>query len=230
MKTVLSISTALFMLCLTGCFTIGSNTVNNGNQTTVVGSGNAQTEQRTVSAFTGIVTQLPIRTTVICQQSQSVAVTIDDNLLEYIQTDVVDGKLRITTRPNVGISIRSSASQIAITVPQLSSVEAQGSGDVSVSNCNAPAFDIRLTGSGNITVSGTTQTLTVNSTGSGSIRTRDLVAVRATVGITGSGNAVVFASQTLNATITGSGNIIYFGNPGMIQRTVTGSGNISKGD
>lgn len=228
MTVRLTLLSLIVLLSLSGCFNISTQPPD-ANQT-IVGSGKAQTERRTLPAFTGIITLLPVPTKVVCQEQQDVAITIDDNILPYIQTEVVDGKLRITTSPNVKISINSSASQVIIKVPRTSSIESLGVGNIAVTNITGSTFEVHSSGSGNITLTGTTQHLTVNSTGNGVVTAKDLLAEQAKVNVMGIGNVQVYVSQRLEAIITGLGNITYFGNPSIVQRTIIGLGTVSKGE
>ena len=82
----------------------------------VHGSGLRKTEKRDVPAFTAINTSGMLEIDVKCQQAVSLEVEADDNLLSLVQTEVVDGVLRIKTTRNYrsqgGIIVR-------VTVPNL---------------------------------------------------------------------------------------------------------------
>jgi hypothetical protein len=83
---------------------------------------------------------------------------------------------------------------------------------------------VTLPGSGTLELRGTARTVDVVLAGSGDVLLSDLVAMDATVTLAGSGDVRVHATDALRATITGSGSVRYSGDPGTVDRQVTGSG------
>jgi hypothetical protein len=231
----------LFACSLTSCFNI--------NVSALVGSGNVVTQQRTVGAFTAVTTSFSGDVDVICKSTNAGAIEVsaDDNIIQYIRTDVVGSTLRIYTD---GIAGFSTSRRVYVRVPaqMIERFEQRGSGNATITALDTPTFTATLSGSGDVQASGTMQTAattisgsgnmrlvgngqTMNATisGSGNLDTRQFTAQQVTARVSGSGNASVFASQSLDGTVTGSGTILYYGNPSTIRRTVTGSGAVVAG-
>jgi len=132
----------------------------------------------------------------------------EENLLEYIKTEVKDGKLVIKTKKGVNLKPSNWNSGIYITVP-VESIEmvalsgsgdvigetkikadnfktkVSGSGDISLA-VDANSVEARLSGSGDINLSGKANDLDVRVSGSGDIKAYDLIAEFVTAQITGS--------------------------------------------
>ena len=187
------------------------------------GSGDLVTETRDVKPFTRIETRGSADITVIVGEEQTVEITFDDNLIDYIETRVRGKTLKIDHTESYS---SQSACEIVITVPSLERISCSGSGDIVVERLNAESFEFKLSGSGHFTAEGKAEELDINLSGSGDIDTRDLVAQEAYVKISGSGDVKVHAVESLEAKVSGSGDISYYGDPEHVSRSVTGSGRI----
>jgi len=187
------------------------------------GSGELVVQTRDVKAFTRIETNGSADITVTVGPEQSVQMTFDHNLIDFIETEVRGKTLKI--RPTQSFSSRHRC-EIVITVPTLERVSCSGSGDIAVERLDAESFEFELSGSGNFTAEGKTDELEVSLLGSGDIDTSDLVAREAYVRISGSGDVQVHAAESLDARVSGSGDISYYGDPEHVSRSVTGSGHI----
>jgi hypothetical protein len=62
------------------------------------------------------------------------------------------------------------------------------------------------------------------------VSARDLHADEVDISIDGTGDAVVYSSEKLSASIDGAGDISYYGNPGEVNKKISGAGDIEKGD
>ena len=179
--------------------------------------------------------------------SASVEVKADDNLQEYVITEVSGNRLNIKYRNNV--SIRGGKVTVLVGMPRLNGVSISGSGTV-VGNESIPAgelkasisgsgsiklktaaqkVDARISGSGNIELAGATSGLDVVISGSGSFRGYGLQAKDASVNISGSGNVETFVNGPLDAKISGSGSVYYKGNADISLKT-SGSGKLKRAD
>ncbi len=193
---------------------------------TVRGSGNVTSETRPVTGFTGVELASSGQVIVSLGDSESVVVEADDNLLPYIQTTIRNGVLVIGAKPLTSISMTSPV-HVTIIMKSLNKASVTGSGDMTIDGAAAQDMTFSLPGSGTITAAGTADSVTITLKGSGDIRCGDLQAKSANVKINGSGNVTVFASENLTASIFGSGNIQYLSGPTNINKSVTGSGNIT---
>ena len=189
------------------------------------GSGDLKTEKRDVGNFTRIETSGSFDVDVIVGEEASLTVTFDDNLLEFVLTEVHAGTLYIDTEES--FSSRRGC-KVEITVPVLEAVESSGSGDISVRRVKGKEFKYTISGSGDVLLDGTVDQLEISIAGSGDVDARDLRSKEAYVKISGSGDVEVYASEYLDGRIYGSGDISYYGNPEDTNKKVYGSGSITR--
>ncbi len=150
-------------------------------------------------------------------------VTTDDNLAEFIRTEVVGHELAISRTQPMSPRIRPG---VEVTVPSLEVSSISGSGDAEISGIEGALFEARISGSGNITAAGRTERLDVAITASGDVDARELFADAVRVEISGSGDADVHASELIDIVTCGSGDATYRGNPSDVFENVTGSGDV----
>lgn len=191
----------------------------------IKGSGNMKTETRTVEQFTRIETNLAVDLKIEVGKAQSISVTFDDNLIDFIRTES-DGKT-LTIDSDESFSSQNSL-PITITVPKLDLLDFAGSGNVDIDNLNSTRFRLILSGSGEFVANGTVEQMEIEISGSGDVDASQVVAKEVTVTIDGSGSAEVNASEVLDAEINGSGDVIYDGKPPSVHSSVNGSGSIKK--
>ena len=189
------------------------------------GSGNLETEERSVEPFTAIDMSIGADVIITIGSPQKLSVTIDDNLLDNIKTRVRGKTLEIEARGS--FSSRKNC-VIEITVPSLEEIDISGSGEITLNNLDAKEFTFDMSGSGSFEASGKVEQLFIELSGSGKIDTRDLIAQDVEVDISGSGSAVVYAANSLDGDITGSGEIKYVNEPEHVSTRVTGSGSIDR--
>ena len=104
---------------------------------TVVGTGHATTEQRTVDAFTKVRVDTAISTTVIVGPDVTVAVTADDNLQSSVSTSVIAGRLTISLK--TGAQPRTPIS-VAVTVPNLEEADVGSAANLIATGINTSSF------------------------------------------------------------------------------------------
>jgi hypothetical protein len=175
----------------------------------------------------------------------------ESNLLEYIKTEVKDGKLIIKVEKGVNLKPSSWDGGIRITVP-VESIDAlalsgsgdivgkktiktntfktsmSGSGDITLA-IEANSVEASMSGSGDINLSGSTENFDATISGSGDIKAYDLQADNVDATVSGSADIKVTANKMLKARVSGSGDISYRGNPEKVDTKASGSGDISKG-
>ena len=213
----------------------------------VKGNGNVETEQRTVSTFDGVVSHGSFDITVVTGDAHSVKIEADENLLQYIDTDVEGGNLTITTRRGYNLRPRGEL-KVTVTAPHFNELSSHGSGNIKGGNpirgtektklhlsgsgninvdLEAPAVDAEIAGSGNISVSGNTKQFTSKIYGSGDIQAANMNTEEGKVEIAGSGNVEISASQKLDVNIMGSGGVKYRGDA-QVNTSIAGSGSVSR--
>ena len=228
MKTnVLKLIVSGFFLTavLTAC-EINCGSGNLGPLTRVSGSGNVVTETRTVSGFDGVTVNGAGNVLVDQTGTESLTITTDDNLLQYITTEVRGGKLVIEFKPGL-IFDRVKELTFNIGAKNLSSVEADGAANVQGKNIATEKLSVKLNGASAITLSGTATEQDVVLDGVGAYNGAELASQRAQVTDDGMGAAVVRVSDKLDANVNGLGGIEYIGNP-QVTKSVSGPGTVQQ--
>lgn len=216
-------------------------------QKKVKGNGNMTTITRTTSDYDGIKCSGSFDYVLVAGNEGKITLEGEENLLEYIITEVKDGNLIVKTENNISLS-SSLNKTIKITIPfkDISEVALAGSGDLwsedvitadELEVSMAGSGDVKLTieansvegkvaGSGDLTLKGKTNDLEAEVAGSGNFHGFDLVANNVAVAVSGSGEMDVVCTENLKARVAGSGDIKYKGNPKKEDTKVAGSGRI----
>ncbi|HRF96287.1 MAG TPA: head GIN domain-containing protein [Aggregatilineales bacterium] len=214
----------------------------------IQGSKNIISENRAVSNFSSIDVAIGADITLIQGENESLTIETDDNILEYIQTTVQNGKLSIDTKPNTNIS-PSQPIKITLSFKTLSHIAVSGSVNItadtltletltidSSGTTNIVATDVTLealvittSGSGNIQFDGSAATQTITVSGSATINNFGLTSENAILNVSGTGEIEVNIATTLTIDISGTGKVRYMGDP-VITQNITGTGTVTKAE
>ena len=225
----------------------------NGQWKKVKGNGNVVTVERSTADYDQVAVAGWFDVELVSGTEGELTLRGEENLLEYIKTEVKDDKLVIKVKNGVNLKPSSwgNGGGIKVTVPvedveavSLSgsgdvvsktvlkaenfSAKVSGSGDVSL-EIEAESVEASLSGSGDINLSGNTGDFEVRVSGSGDIKAYELNADNVEATISGSADIKVTANEMLVARVSGSGDIHYRGDPKKIDSKASGSGEISKG-
>lgn len=215
----------------------------------IEGNGNMTTQTRSVSNYDEVALLGSMNVELVAGKEGKIKVEAEENLMEYILTEVEGGHLKISVEK--GYNLQPSRNKnIRITVPfeSLDAVTLTGSGDIySSDEIKSENFEVKMTGSGDIklslvsknthagitgsgdiTLRGNTGDFECKVTGSGDISAFDFKAERVKATVTGSGDIQVYASEEIRAKVPGSGDIEYKGNPKKEDFRTMGSGDITK--
>lgn len=215
----------------------------------VKGNGKTVTIERSVGEYDAIAVSGWFDVNLVAGNEGELTLKGEENLLEYIKTEVKDGKLVIKTEKGVNLKPSNWNSGIYVTVPVESidmvalsgsgdivgettiksndfKTAMSGSGDITLS-VEANSIDASMSGSGDINLSGTVQDFEATISGSGDIKAYDLKAANVYAQVSGSADIKVTATEMIKARVSGSGDISYKGNPKKIDTKTSGSGDIS---
>jgi hypothetical protein len=192
----------------------------------VEGSGNLVTETADVSGFDEIVVLGSGEVTVEMTGQESLEVTVDDNILPFLEIEVSGSRLELGFKSGTNID-PSAPVTYRITADDLVGVTITGSGDVLAGGLDNRRFDVDITGSGDVELHGKTSLVDVTIAGSGEFDGTGLESFRGEVTISGSGSAVMNVIDELDVTISGSGDVTYTGDP-VVDQTISGSGDVSQ--
>jgi hypothetical protein len=208
----------------------------------IEGNHNVVTETRNVSSFTELRSEGSYDVYLIHDTVYYVQVEAEENLLPYIDTDISGNELVIKTHDHKNLKEHYTI-KIYVHAPDVNSITLEGSGKIDCDNVLENSFDIHLDGSGDILVaqascdkiktkisgsgevniSGITNETDFNISGSGDINSSGLAQDTCFADISGSGSMFVNVAKFLDVHITGSGTVHYTGSP-VVNTDITGSG------
>ena len=188
------------------------------------GNGRVVSEQRNVDPFVNVETGGAFRVE-WNSGAPSASITVDENLMQYVEMEVRDQVLHVrTTR-----SVRPTHSiRLALTSNALEGASFSGASRLDAHQLSGPKFYLETTGASNVTLDGAVDELVANMTGASDLRAEALQTKIAELSVTGAGDARIAVSDTLKVSITGAGKVEYIGNPPHIEREITGAGSIRK--
>ena len=225
-------NTAFILVAATIILSILACDVGFGGQT-VRGSGTVVEESRDISDISAV--ELAMQGTLFIEMggSESLRIEADENLMEYIETDVRGGKLVIENRS--GTNLRPSQQiNFYLTVVELDSVGISSSGDIDMGPVQSGPFSVSISSSGDLTINGlesSSLTVRISSSGdleilggqvqrqditlssSGEYNAENLASAEAEVSLTSSGTATIRVSDRLSGRLSSSGNVRYIGDP-----------------
>ena len=225
----------------------GLGTIKGTGTLTVRGSGNIITEDRSVSNFNSISMSGSGEIIITQDDEESLTVEVDDNIMQYIITEVKGKTLHLGFDTSKFKSVSPSRQVkynlklkdlIGLTVSGSGKVESEsietddldikisGSGDVKIDSLTAEKLDVDIKGSGDFNLAGEVNSQDINISGSGNYNAGDLQSETVKLNISGSGNATVWATELFDVRVSGSGNANYYGKP-TVNSSISGSGKIN---
>jgi hypothetical protein len=205
---------AMLAALLTGLPTLGCMTC---------GSGVEQREEREVAAFTEIEVGGIFEVRVEIGPQTRIEVVGDDNIVPKVTTDVEGGILRVASEANLS---PKRGILVLIETPQLDRVDSSGASKIQVEGLKGTRFQLEGSGTTDVSLTGTVDTLELEISGTGAVDAFGLRARHVDVDSSGAGRADVQATDTLSADISGAASVRYRGNPSQVRKSVTGAGSI----
>jgi len=216
----------------------------------IKGNGKIVTVERSTSDYDEVAVSGWFDVLLVNGNEGKISIEGEENLLEYLITEVKDDKLVIKPKKGYYLSPSSwKSGGITVTVPveNIRDVSLSGSGDImgktklkadifktSMSGSGDITLDIEandlevsMSGSGDINLKGKAEDLEVSISGSGDVKAYELDAENVDATVSGSADIKVTVSGTLKARVSGSGDIYYKGDPKVESKT-SGSGDVTK--
>ena len=177
----------------------------------IPGSGVMATQARSVSGFNGIVLSGAGSLQIEQTGFESLEITADDNLLEYLTSDVVGGRLELGVRS--GHSISPTRVDYRLTVAELHEIVVSGAVEIDAAGLDTDFLEIVISGAAAVDLSGRAELQNVAISGAASYRAANLRSADVRISVSGSAHAVVRASDRLDVSISGAGTVEYYGSP-----------------
>jgi hypothetical protein len=234
----------LIFLCI---FTIGGLSCSDDDEptssSTIKGSGNIISRVRTLPPFHSINHSMGGDINLVSGTTQEVVVTVDDNIIDHIVTEVENEVLRIYIAQGVNLSDFNLT--LDLTMTDLETIATSTPGDViSYNTFEIDSLEIAHAGAGSLTMSIDADYLfsTPNSAGNfilngsvirheshcaheGRVQCFGLYTDTTIIYLFSVGNAEVYVDSYLEVRIAGVGSLYYKGNP-TIDQTITGTGQV----
>lgn len=197
------------------------------NDEHIKGNGKIINQERSLSSFDKISLGGSIDMDITQGATESAVVETEENLMNYIITEVEGSTLKIHVKENY--SVDSKKLVVHISCKQLKAVSCGGSGDVlakskitsdefSISQGGSGDFNLQLAvqklkiskaGSGDFHLEGSADELKISSAGSGDVDARNLLCQHADISSAGSGDVVLRKGTSTRVSSAGSGEVTF---------------------
>lgn len=212
---------------------------------TVHGNGNVVTKERKTEHFSGVKVSTGIDVFLKQGDSEAISVEADENLQEYILTEVRNGELHVYTEVNIRDAERK---RVYVTMKEINSVRTSSAGDVigespvksdklvlsasSAGNIrmevNANEIRLDISSSGDISLTGNTDVLEADLSSAGNLNAYDLKAREADVSVSSAGDAEINVTEKITARASSAGDINYKGDPKYVDAHTSSAGGVHK--
>lgn len=208
------------------------------------GSGQTITREYDFTGFTRVAISAAFEVELTASPQYHVAVTVDDNLVDYLDVSNSDGTLRIRLRPNV--TVRDVTLKAKVAMPELEALDLGGatrthlagfasSRPLKVSLSGASKLEgelasgparISLSGASRVELDGRAETLKVDASGASHAELARFRSREVEVDAGGASHVTVFASERLDADASGASSIQYLGEPNHRTSKTSGASSI----
>jgi hypothetical protein len=212
---------------------------------TVEGHGNVVKKERKTDSFTGVKVSSGIDVYLRQGNNETVIVEADENLHEYILTEVHGGVLNVYSEYNIRDAERK---RVYVTMKDINSVRTTSAGDVigegpvnseklelSASSAgdiklevHAKTIDLDISSSGDMTLTGETDLLRADLSSAGDLNAFDLKSREADISVSSAGDADIYVSERITARASSAGDINYKGDPKYVDAHSSSAGGIHK--
>jgi hypothetical protein len=212
---------------------------------TVYGNHNVVTNERKAESFSKVKASSGVDVYLKQGDDESISVEADENLQEYIITEVKNGELNVYTDANIRQAERM---RVYITMREIKSVKttsagniigqtpvnsdqlelsASSAGDVKL-EVHAKEIRINISSSGDMTLSGDADMLDANLSSAGDLDAFDLRVREAEISVSSAGDADVYVTEKITARASSAGDINYKGDPKYVDFHSSSAGGIHK--
>ncbi len=238
MKNPKYLTIIILCLVITSC-------INGQIRKTVNGNGNVIRKERSTEPFTGVRVSSGIDVYLSQGDQTSMAVEADENLHEYIITEVNNGILHVYSDVNIREAERK---RVYVTTKEINSLATSSAGDLigetpvktdnlklSASSAgdikvevNARDVEIDISSSGDITLSGEADVLNADLSSAGDLNAYSFKVKEADISVSSAGDADVYVTDKLTARASSAGDINYQGDPKQVDAHSSSAGGIHK--
>jgi len=211
----------------------------------VKGNGNVTKKERSGSNFDGIRVSSGIDVYLKQGDKESIVVEADDNLHEYIMTEIKGDVLNVYADVNIR---DAEMKRVYVTMKDITSLKTSSAGDIigetpiktgNIEIGASSAGDIKIelyaktaivdiSSSGDVTLTGEAESIEVSLSSAGDLSAFDFKTKQADVSVSSAGNAEVYVTEGLKARASSAGDIAYKGDPKNVDAHSSSAGGIHK--
>ena len=239
MKNLTIIISLIALVPLTSCnFDLNLNRIN--------GNGTVVTEQRTIGEdFNAVRGSSGLDVVITKGDENKILVEADENLHEVIETEVVNGTLKIGVKGNIGNSEKKT---VYVTYVSINTVEASSGADVVVNSLmevenltldsssgasiTAEVFSKSLyaeaSSGADLKITGRSASLKAKASSGADIDARELLALNCNADVSSGADIKVNVKNTLEVEATSGGDIHYYGSPAITTENQRHLGSVHK--
>jgi hypothetical protein len=188
------------------------------------GSGTTAVENREARDFNRVEVGGVFQVEIIAQSEFGVEVEGDDNLLQFIKTEVSNGTLEISMDKRVKTH---NPLRVRVSAPDINGLQVSGASKVNLSNLKNQKLAVDSSGASKINVSGDTYTFTAEVSGASQIEAGGLSTVITNIDASGASHVNVNVSKDLTADASGASRITYTG-PAHVSKSTSGASSVSQ--
>ena len=239
MKTIKIFFAVLAVITLNSC----AFDINLGQEN---GNGNVVTEERNIGGeFTKVKGSAGLDVYLTKGSENKVVVEADENLMEFIETEIRNDRLTIGTKRSIG---RSKAKKVYVTYVELTEIAASSGSDVIVNSVvknenisldASSGADLELevfakniyiesSSGADIKVRGKATKLKAKSSSGSDIDAEELLVINCDADASSGADITVNVKGELETEATSGGTIRYYGNPSAVSKSGGRSGNVRK--
>jgi hypothetical protein len=238
MKNLKQIGVIIICLGITAC-------ADGQFRKTVHGNGKVVSKERTPEKASGVRASSGIDIYLTQGNKPRLVVEADENLHEYIITEVSNGVLNVYTDANIR---DAEMKKVYVTLEEINTISASSAGDVfgetpvktddlriSASSAGdikievyAESIDANISSSGDVTLSGEADVLEADLSSAGDLNAYDLKVREADVSVSSAGGADIFVTDKLIARASSAGDINYKGDPKNVDAHSSSAGGIHR--
>lgn len=206
MRYATIMSAILLIAGVAGCNVLDDGFIDMSDS--VKGSGNVAKEVRSFGTLSGVHLATIGELRVERGDKDEITIEMDDNLLEYVETEEKNGILVIGIRHGISIRTRSKV-RYTLTVTSLERISASSSGDIIARDMIGDRLDVSLSSSGDATISSMDgERISIATSSSGDIRIVSLTGGDLQAQLSSSGDITIKEGQVdrQNISISSSGD------------------------
>lgn len=173
----------------------------------------------TVEPGTRLAMEVPVELSFTRGDKAEMIVSGPDKLVDRVVWE--DGRLSIPGSVNMRHGLK-----VKITAPEISGLDLDAPGDVTLVDMQQDQFRLKSEGAVNLDAAGKVRKITVSSEGAGNIDLEKLDVEDATVRMDGVGNVTIGATNLVDVTINGAGHLTLTRKPKTLRSQINGIGSV----